>query len=79
MRNKKEKENVTENENEEDTNISSDKYDEDLFSWLDPIVDFSGTSNTHSQSDTRGKRVDGNTKGLKGNKHGIFEGIFGGL
>lgn len=71
------KENVT--ENEEDTNTSSDKYDEDLFSWLDPIVDFSGTSNTHSQSDTREKRIDGNNKGLKGNKRGIFEGIFGGL
>lgn len=69
--------NVT--ENEEDTNTSSDRYDEDLFSWLDPIVDFSGTSNTHSQSDTREKRIDGNDKGLKGNKQGIFEGIFGGL
>ena len=78
------KENVTENEenvteNKEDTNTSSDKYDEDLFSWLDPIVDFSGTSNTHSQSDTREKRIDGNNKGLKGDKRGIFEGIFGGL
>lgn len=66
-------------ENGEDSNTSKDKYDKDLYSWLDPIVDFSGTSNTHSQSSTREKRIDGNNKGLKGNKQGIFEGIFGGL
>lgn len=66
-------------ENGEDSKSSNDKYDDDLFTWLDPIVDFSGTSNTHSQSDTREKRIDGNTKGLKGDKKGIFEGIFGGL
>lgn len=53
--------------------------DEDLFSWLNPIVDFTGSSNTHSKSTPKEKQIDGSNKGLKGHQKGIFEGIFGGF
>lgn len=52
---------------------------EDLYKWLDPIVDFSGASNTHSKSDARSSQIDGNSKGLKGNQKGIFNALFGGF
>lgn len=51
--------------------------EEDLFTWLEPIVDFSGTSNTHSQSEEREGTIDSNNKGLRGHKRSIFERMFG--
>lgn len=57
---------------EEDT--SGNK--EDLFTWLNPIVDFTGASNTHAKSEVKEKRIDGNNKGLKGNKKGVFDIFF---
>ena len=60
--------------------VSNTGTSEDLYKWLDPIVDFTGSSNTHSKSDISGKkRIDGNTKGLKGHQGGIFSGLFGGF
>lgn len=54
------------------------EFDEEmLFQWLDPIVDFKGSSNTHSKSDPGEKTSESKSKGLKGNKGGIFSGIFG--
>lgn len=50
--------------------------EEDLFAWLDPIVDFNGASNTHSQSQEGESRIDSNNKGLKGHQSGLFEGLF---
>lgn len=50
---------------------------ESLFMWLDPMVDFKGTSNTHSKSETGESISSGQNKGLKGNKGGIFSGLFG--
>lgn len=62
---------------EETTSVSNNKGQEaDLYSWLDPIVDFSGESNTHSKSASKEKRIDGNSKGLRGHQKGLFEGLF---
>ena len=55
---------------------TTEQSDEDLFTWLDPIVDFSGESNTHSKSAPTEKRIKSNSKGLKGHKSSFLEGIF---
>jgi len=61
------------------TTVTKPASEEDLFSWLNPIVDFTGASNTHSQSNVEEKRIDGTNKGLKGHQQSIFKEIFGGL
>lgn len=55
---------------------SSGDDNDSLFTWLDPMVDFKGTSNTHSKSEPGEKTTEGNNKGLKGNKGGFFSGLF---
>lgn len=74
---KEEKEEGIENTENTENNPKEESSNDSLFTWLDPIVDFTGTSNTHSKSKTGEKTVDGKNKGLKGNKGGIFSGIFG--
>lgn len=64
-------------ERETTTSVSNNTGKEaDLYSWLDPIVDFSGASNTHSKSPQGEKRIDSNSKGLKGHQSSLFEGLF---
>lgn len=53
-----------------------DFSEEDLYRWKDPIVKFK-KGNTHSESAEEEKVSESNSKGLKGNKGGIFSGLFG--
>jgi len=74
----------SEGDTEGDTETNTDKKTdpssaEELFAWLNPIVDFTGSSNTHAKSSVKDKQIDGVNKGLKGHKQSIFKGIFGGL
>lgn len=60
----------------EDTGGNKNGVDEDLFSWLNPIVDFSGAGNTHSKSEVKEKRIDGTNKGLKGHQKSLLDSLF---
>lgn len=57
-------------------NTGSKASKEDLYQWLNPIVDFSGASNSHSGSVPEGRRIDSNNKGLKGHKPGFLDMFF---
>lgn len=70
------KDSDTESDSEEEVKGNTNDIDEDLRAWLNPIVDFTGDSDSHSKSVPEGKRIDGNTKGLKGHKQGMFDLFF---
>lgn len=61
------------------TTESNPSSKEDLFTWLNPIVDFSGAIDSHAKSADEGKQIDGNNKGLKGHQKGLLDELFGGM
>lgn len=63
-------------DSEESNTTDFTASEEDLFAWLNPIVDFSGDSDSHAKSTSEGKSVDGTNKGLKGDKDGFFKLLF---
>lgn len=58
------------------TNGNFEYNPEDDFMWLDPRVNFTGDSDSHSKSTSEGKKVGGSGKGLKGNSGSIFDIFF---